>query len=362
MSLLGAPEIAALTYDEKLQCVYGVRLRQKKRSGYEIVKYASSEHASWQRAADVVLKELAVNNSVYLVLAIQPEQSEVFETSLPQASSDVMQEALRFEVPRQLLSVPEDFRLQFVPVAPVDDNGMIKVRCAVFPESSLHKVCNQIAPLRNKPDVMINPLLTLPNELPANAAVKLPCMEENFCWKGGSWQISDSNVCNRELDEILARHCSGEYPSEYRTAVMAALYAAGSLFGRNSVLPGVIVLPNFLRPARFRTQLRVMALLAVLLIGVNVFRYAGDVVSSFREHSRLSAQVNNLRSKVQELRKKVKAGEKQLKEALDMDARIAHNYDSNVFRPDEGRPTDASNPSSYLLPYWFARYNGLIEE
>ena len=314
MILLGAPEIAALTYDEKLQCVYGVRLRQKKRSGYEIVKYASSEHASWQRAADVVLKELAINNSVYLVLAIQPEQSEIFETSLPHASADVMREALRFEVPRQLLSVPEDFRLQFVPTAPADDSGMVKVRCAVFPESSLHKVCNQIAPLRNKPDVMINPLLTLPNELPANAAVKLPCMEENFSWKGGSWQISDSNVCNRELDEILARHCSGEYPSEYRTAVMAALYAAGSLFGRNSVLPGVIVLPNFLRPARFRTQLRVMALLAVLLIGVNVFRYAGDVVSSFREHSRLSAQVNNLRSKVQELRKKVKAGEKQLKE------------------------------------------------
>ncbi len=224
-----------------------------------------------------------------------------------------MREALRFEVPRQLLSVPEDFRLQFVPTVPADDSGMVKVRCAVFPESSLHKVCNQIAPLRNKPDVMINPLLTLPNELPANAAVKLPCMEENFCWKNGSWQISSSE-CNSELDDILARHCSGEYPSEYRMAVMAALYAAGSLFGRNSVLPGVIVLPNFLRPARFRTQLRVMALLAVLLIGVNVFRYAGDVVSSFREHSRLSAQVNNLRSKVQELRKKVKAGEKQLKE------------------------------------------------
>ena len=55
-------------------------------------------------------------------------------------------------------------------------------------------------------------------------------------------------------------------------------------------------------------------------------------------------------------------GGKQLKEALDMDARIVHNYDSNVFRPDEGNATVASNPSSYLLPYWFARYNGLIEE
>lgn len=317
MSLLGAPEIAALTYDEKLQCIYGVRLRQKKRSGYEIVKYASSEHASWQRAADAVLKELAVNNSVYLVLAIQPEQSEIFETSLPHASADVMREALRFEVPRQLLSVPEDFRLQFVPTAPADDSGMVKVRCAVFPESSLHKVCNQIAPLRNKPDVMINPLLTLPNELPANAAVKLPCMEENFCWKNGSWQIS-SSVCNGELDGILSRHCSGECPcecpGEYRTALMAALYAGKSLFVRNSVLAGVIVLPNFLRPARFRTQLRVMALLMVLLLAVNIFRYAGDFMTSIREHNRLTAQVNNLRSKVQDLRKKVKAGEKQLKE------------------------------------------------
>ena len=181
MSLLGSPEIAALAYDENLQRIYGVRLRQKNRGGYEVVKYASSEHASWQRAADAVLKELSVNSSIYLVLAMAPEQSEVFETYLPQSSSDTMREALRFEVPRQLLSVPEDFRVQFVPIAAADNSGMVKVRCAVFPESTLHKMCNQIAPLRNKPDVMINPLLTLPEELPADVAVKLPCMEEKFC-------------------------------------------------------------------------------------------------------------------------------------------------------------------------------------
>ncbi len=318
MSLLGSPEIAALAYDEKSQRICGVRLRQKNRGGYEVVKYASSEHSLWQRAADAVLKELAVNSSVYLVLAMAPEQSEVFETILPQSSTDTMREALRFEVPRQLLSVPEDFRLQFVPVSGVDESGMIKVRCAVFPESSLHKMCNQIAPLRNKPDVMINPLLTLPEELPAEAAVKMPFMEENFCWKNGSWQIAGDLECNKELDGILSRHCSGECPcecpGEYRTALMAALYAGKSLFVRNSVLAGVIVLPNFLRPARFRTQLRVMALLVVLLLAVNIFRYAGDFMTSIREHNRLTAQVNNLRSKVQDLRKKVKAGEKQLKE------------------------------------------------
>lgn len=52
----------------------------------------------------------------------------------------------------------------------------------------------------------------------------------------------------------------------------------------------------------------------------------------------------------------------QLKEALDIDARIIHNYDSNFFRVDEGRGTNACSPSTYLLPYWFARYYGIIEE
>ena len=52
----------------------------------------------------------------------------------------------------------------------------------------------------------------------------------------------------------------------------------------------------------------------------------------------------------------------QLKEALDIDARILHNYDSNTFRADEGDGVRACCPSAYLLPYWFGRYYGIIEE
>lgn len=52
----------------------------------------------------------------------------------------------------------------------------------------------------------------------------------------------------------------------------------------------------------------------------------------------------------------------QLKEALDIDARLVHNYDSNPFRADEGNGRGACSPTPYLLPYWFARYYGLIEE
>jgi len=52
----------------------------------------------------------------------------------------------------------------------------------------------------------------------------------------------------------------------------------------------------------------------------------------------------------------------QLKEALDIDARNVHNYDSNPFRVDEGDGRGACSPTPYLLPYWFARYYGIIEE
>ncbi len=55
-------------------------------------------------------------------------------------------------------------------------------------------------------------------------------------------------------------------------------------------------------------------------------------------------------------------GEPQLKEALDMDARIIHYNDSNMFQVDEGDGRCASCPSTYLLPYWFGRYYRLIEE
>lgn len=54
--------------------------------------------------------------------------------------------------------------------------------------------------------------------------------------------------------------------------------------------------------------------------------------------------------------------EPHLKEALDIDARVVHNYDTNPFRVDDGRPTCANSPSVYLLPYWFGRYYGIIEE
>jgi hypothetical protein len=55
-------------------------------------------------------------------------------------------------------------------------------------------------------------------------------------------------------------------------------------------------------------------------------------------------------------------GSKQLKVALDIDERVVANFDSNIYRPNNGRGTSAASTGNFLIPYWFGRYYGLIEE
>ena len=52
----------------------------------------------------------------------------------------------------------------------------------------------------------------------------------------------------------------------------------------------------------------------------------------------------------------------QLTEPLNIDERVPCNYDTNIFQADCGNSKSAPSPTSWLLPYWFGRLFGLIEE
>ena len=324
MILAKTPEVAALSCDWTNNRVYGVRLKPRSRGNFSVVRFASADDSDWVKAANKVLRELGMNSSIYLALGVVPEHSEVFECEVPAAASDVMREALRFEVPQHVMQVPEDFRLQYTPCGDSGSEGMCKVRCAVFPEESLLKICNQLTGLRSKVDALINPLLTLPQELSADAAVSLHGIEENFCWKNSRWQLQSAigeTAVNSELDELLEKHCSGKLFSEvdwkmYRTALTVAWFGARKLFIDSSIQSAVTVLPDYMRPARYRTQLRVMALLLLMLAVWAVFRYGGGAWKKISEHNRLVKQVSASRSEVQKMRKQLKSGEKELKEVV----------------------------------------------
>ena len=180
MNFIGVPEVAALSCDWKNNRVFGVRLKHRSRGAFTVARYSSCEHADWTKAAAKVLKDLGVNSSVYLVLSMFLDGSEVFECTIPAAAPDVVREALRFEVPRHVMSVPEKFRLQYTAYSTDSSDGNMNVRCAVIPEESLHKLCNQLASFRCRPDCVINPLLTLPGELPKGSAVNLNGFIDEF--------------------------------------------------------------------------------------------------------------------------------------------------------------------------------------
>ncbi|MBR4726317.1 MAG: hypothetical protein IK080_00325 [Clostridia bacterium] len=55
-------------------------------------------------------------------------------------------------------------------------------------------------------------------------------------------------------------------------------------------------------------------------------------------------------------------GERQMKTALRWDARQLTSYSSNPYRVDATARGNAMSPYIFLLPYWFGRYYGLIDE
>ncbi|MDY6018015.1 MAG: hypothetical protein SPI97_10415, partial [Oscillospiraceae bacterium] len=55
-------------------------------------------------------------------------------------------------------------------------------------------------------------------------------------------------------------------------------------------------------------------------------------------------------------------GNKQLLIPLDLDEKPMFKYDRNPYDYEGGNDSVALCPSCYLLPYWFGRYYGLIDD
>ncbi len=90
--------------------------------------------------------------------------------------------------------------------------------------------------------------------------------------------------------------------------------------------------------------------------GVKMLR---DMPLDFIQYRMLNSKRRDLVFDTQEERW---GGDKQLVAPLDVDERYFGNYDGNYFGADGGCDTRAECPSCYLLPYWFGRYYGVIDE
>ena len=114
-------------------------------------------------------------------------------------------------------------------------------------------------------------------------------------------------------------------PREWLGCLLTARLAASD--DVRHTFGGLNVLPKQLRPSRLRNQLRLTALLIVLLIANFGWGIAGQLSQHHKEYSSLVAARNRLRTQVTAAQRKLKTAEKELRELSRVVNQSAGEYD-----------------------------------
>lgn len=188
-------------------------------------------------------------------------------------------EALEMELPQRMLAVPEDHRFQFYAGTP-DEEGNVPVNVYVVPGSSLEHPAAMLTQAGGRADEFLYPLLSLREDDPP---VDLPRLDPDFGFADGEWRPRPQNPDNSPWAALF----NGEFKlpadgsfrvDDYFECLLAARLAVQPAFGQAE--RGLRLLPVELHPRRYRNQLRITALLAVLL----VVNYAWSAAGSYREN------------------------------------------------------------------------------
>lgn len=227
--------------------------------------------------------------------------------------------AVDFEMPRQLLKVPENYRTQFCVSGKNPDNpDEVLVNVAVFPDRVMEKLSRKMQKAGVMADEFIYPFMALDNDLDS---LILPEIDSEFCYTGNSWMpFPPENVCNENSEKWLARlqksfilpRKKDFVPRDYLMLLLAAEVLAG---GKMTDSPESFrVLPDPVRPVRFRGHLIMTALLAILLIVSLVWRFTltfGDDISEYR---RILSETKRIQQRNKELKSSIKRSSKDIKE------------------------------------------------
>jgi len=286
-----------------------------------ITRTAASEQPQRERAVRAVLDELGGPPGAWLLIGVDWEDSECFRTLIPAASAADMAGALKFEAPREVMRLPEDFQLQFV-THPAAEPGMCMAHCCVFPGKARDRVIRMLEHWRRKPDAVLSPLLALPEEL-SGAPVRLPGLESDFYYANGTFHPFQENSaadCNTALLAILKRDCRWEESAgkedyeRFLTPVLLAHFGMTRLWRHSATLTTLNMLPARLRPARYRTQIRVMVVLLVLYLGLLGWDFLRAHFSTLQRYRSVKNELDATRDRVAKLQRKLKSGEKEQKD------------------------------------------------
>lgn len=234
-------------------------------------------------------------------------------------SSSAQRGAVEFELPRQMLKVPENYRTQFCVSGKSPENpGEVLVNVAVFPEKSMEKFARKMGEAGVLADEFIHPLMALDDDLDFLA---LPEIDPEFYYSGSSWMpfpeekeyLENSEKWLSRLKKSFILPLEKEFAArDYLSLLLAAEVLVS---GKMTDAPESFrVLPDPVRPVRFRGHLIMTALLALLLIVSLVWRFTltfGDDISEYRT---ILSETKKLQQRNKELKSSIKRSSKDIKE------------------------------------------------
>lgn len=284
--------------------------------GVRLKACASGEHDGTDpaKAWKQVLHEVGYSRVCPLMISGALKGGTFFRCTSVRLAPKAMRNALEFELPQRLLQDTGNHELEFVELA--GEPGSVPVNVYTFPSADLENLAAMITQSVRKADYFIYPLLALRE---SDGPVFLPEVEPDFYFADGEWHPADElppdwfSCWERELrGEFILPEDSSFKLREWLGCLLVARLAASD--DVRHTFSGLNILPKQLRPSRLRNQLRLTALLLVLLAADFGWGFAGQLSRHHKEYSSLVATRNRLRSQVTAAQRKLKSAEKELRE------------------------------------------------
>ena len=243
--------------------------------------------AAWKKVSR------ALGKSEYCAVTGRLPGAAFFRFVSADMDSRAQRGAVEFELSRQLLKVPEKYALQFSPSGKVEGEAdAVWVNAVVLPENPLNKFAAVMRKAGVFADEYIHPLMALDEQADT---IYLPELDPDFGYVKDSWMpMPSEDVCvenvefwREHLRKIFVLPRREEF--NVREYILLLLAAKVIMVGSLRESPDAFrVLPDTVRPVRFRSHIITSVILVIALIASLVWRFTltyGQSISEYRQKS-----------------------------------------------------------------------------
>lgn len=291
-------------------CVFRRRGAQYSVTRHAIETVDSNDPAqAWKR----LLRQLGRGRECPLFLTGALPKGIFFRFDSIDLTPRARREALEMELSQRILAVPEDHRFQFY-ADEADAEGNVPVNVYVIPGSSLEHPAAMLTQAGGRADEFLYPLLVWRSGDPA---VDLPRLDPEFGFADGEWRPSPAVPDFGPWEALFRREFKFPEGSEFRVGdYLECLLAARLVIqpGFRQAERGLRLLPDPMRPRRFRNQLRITALLVILLIASYAWSAAGSIRENYHAYRTAVAERDRIKREKTTLSSRLKATEKEQRE------------------------------------------------